>query len=304
MEMIFPSDYEAGLIITIQQLIGKWPFLKGLFQFFTFFGEPVFAVAVIGFIYWGYKKEWGRYLILCVMTTQIFNNMLKNIFLRPRPYMEYEEIQCLKAPESGGDIYDPVVQGYSFPSGHSSCASSFAASLNMHKKDKRLRILSCTVAVLVGVSRFALGVHYPSDVLCGFLLGILSVLLIDFLFHKMKIEELYLLIALIGIAGTFFCRSEDYFSVFGISLGFMSGERYEKRYIGFENTEDIKKMILRTIIGGIFFLSCSFLLKQIFSSFSIKQDIIVLLLRSLRYGVASFVVMGLYPYLFSLSFLI
>ncbi len=301
--MIFHSDFETGLILSIQELIGKWPFLKGLFQFFTIFGEPVFAVAVIGFVYWGYRKDQGRYLILCVMTTQIFNNMLKNIFLRPRPYMANDRIQCLKAPESEHDLYNPIVQGYSFPSGHSSCVSSFAMSLNMRKNDRKLRIASFLLVALVGISRFALGVHYPSDVLCGILLGIVSVLVIDRLIIRMKIEDLYLLIASIGLAGVFFCRSEDYFSVFGIALGFMAGERFEARYIGFENTKDYKKMILRTIIGGILFLAISFSMEVIYSYLSIDRELVILLLRSLRYGLSSFVVMGLYPYLFSCGFL-
>ena len=301
--MIFHSDFETGLILSIQELIGKWPFLKGLFQFFTIFGEPVFAVALIGFVYWGYRKDQGRYLILCVMTTQIFNNMLKNIFLRPRPYMANDQIQCLKAPESEHDLYNPIVQGYSFPSGHSSCVSSFAMSLNMRKNDRKLRIASFLLVALVGISRFALGVHYPSDVLCGILLGIVSVLVIDRLIIRMKIEDLYLLIASIGLAGVFFCRSEDYFSVFGIALGFMAGERFEARYIGFENTKDYKKMILRTIIGGILFLAVSFSMEVIYSYLPIDRELVILLLRSLRYGLSSFVVMGLYPYLFSYSFL-
>ena len=303
MSMAFRFEWESDLILCLQELIAKWPFMKGLFIFFTYFGEPVFAVAVVGFLYWGYKKEWGRYLILCVMGTQLFTNMLKNTFLRIRPYMADERITCLKAPESQTDLYDPYVQGFSFPSGHSACISSFAAALHLHLKNKRVDLVMFILTFLVGISRIALGVHYPTDVLAGILLGIVFVSLIDRLYKKVKIETLYLFILSVGIAGTLFCRSEDFFSVFGLSLGFMAGERFEERFIGFRNTADPIRMLLRTAIGAVIFLAVDLSCKSLFARIAADQEMIVLLLRSLRYALSCFTVMGLYPYLFSYGFL-
>ncbi|MCR4633291.1 MAG: phosphatase PAP2 family protein [Erysipelotrichaceae bacterium] len=301
--MVFQFEWERDLILFLQELITKWPFAKGLFIFFTYFGEPVFAVAVVGFLYWGYKKEWGRYLILCVMGTQLFTNMLKNTFLRLRPYMADEKIACLKAPESQTDLYDPYVQGFSFPSGHSACISSFATALGLHLKNKRVDLVMFVLTLLVGISRLALGVHYPTDVLTGILLGIVSVFLIDRLYKKVKIETLYLLFLSIGIAGTFFCRSEDYYSVFGLSLGFMAGERFEERFIGFKNTDVPIRMLLRTVLGAAVFLGVDLTCKSLFALIGTDQTMIILLLRSLRYVLSCFAAMGLYPYLFSYGFL-
>jgi undecaprenyl-diphosphatase len=57
----------------------------------------------------------------------------------------------------------------SFPSGHA--AGSFAFAVFVSRLDRRLAWLLVPLAFLVALSRVALGVHYPSDVLAGALLG-------------------------------------------------------------------------------------------------------------------------------------
>ena len=83
-------------------------------------------------------------------------------------------------------ILKPLVQGLtlliekqkdaSFPSGHT--ASSFAAAVVMfHMLPKRYGIPALLLAFLIGLSRLYVGVHYPTDVLCGLLSGTVLALL-------------------------------------------------------------------------------------------------------------------------------
>ena len=303
MDLVFEQEWESRLICLLQSMILKWPFLKGLFILFTCFGEPFFLVLVTGFLYFGYRKKWGIYTILCILSTEVMNDLIKNIVMRPRPYMAHEEIQCLKPLDPKHDLYDAVRQGYSFPSGHSSGAASLCASLFSCIKDRKVLIIGMPIIFMVGISRFSLGVHYPTDVIAGILLGFLSTLLVDRLYHKIDRKYLYLLLTMLCMSGVFFCKSEDYYSVIGIFMGFMAGNLFEEKNIGFEDSADIRRAIVRTLIGGLLFLMIAGLLKIAAAGIFVEESKAALLYRSFRYGLSTFTVMGLYPYLFRYGFL-
>ena len=80
------------------------------------------------------------------------------------------------AGEQPAFVLTPLVAkpiDYSFPSGHT--GSSFAAACAMYRSlPKWAGISLLLLAVLIGLSRLYVGVHYPSDVLAGMLTGILS----------------------------------------------------------------------------------------------------------------------------------
>lgn len=123
-------------------------------------------LALIGCgVFWslGERRE-AAFLALSLAGCNILNIVLKMSFRRPRPIPFYG----LAAPES-----------FSFPSGHSLISFSFfcmlAYLLNRHVRSRALQIaiMACAVllSVVVGYSRIYLGVHYPSDVLAGFIAG-------------------------------------------------------------------------------------------------------------------------------------
>jgi membrane-associated phospholipid phosphatase len=85
---------------------------------------------------------------------------LKNITKRDRPYITYPEID---------NVIDE--SGYSFPSGHTSAAFATATSLSMAYPKWYVIAPSFLWAGAVGYSRMYLGVHYPTDVLAGAIVG-------------------------------------------------------------------------------------------------------------------------------------
>ncbi len=89
------------------------------------------------------------------------NVVLKHLVARPRPWLDVAGLVALV------DEPDPN----SFPSGHT-CAA-FAAALAWWRTLPRrwMSVLALAMAVLMGLSRLYVGVHYPSDVLAGFLVG-------------------------------------------------------------------------------------------------------------------------------------
>ena len=98
-------------------------------------------------------------LILIAITDQISSNILKDLFHRLRP--------CIVLP----DAITPIgcTGTYSFPSNHA--FNNFAAATFIYRFFPKLKWALFVTAVLISVSRIYLGLHYPSDVLGGAILG-------------------------------------------------------------------------------------------------------------------------------------
>lgn len=101
---------------------------------------------------------------------QIFLQFLiKNIFTRDRPYVRHGDISILLAPPDR----------FSFPSGHT--AGAFTVVFFLWYFYPVWMWLFLILAILIGFSRMYLGLHYPTDVLAGMVLGYVSVRLALFL---------------------------------------------------------------------------------------------------------------------------
>lgn len=92
---------------------------------------------------------------------------LKESIRRPRPYTTYPDDIILRRKAGG----------FSFPSGHTSCAFATATALTLSTKKWYVGVPAFAYAGLVGYSRMRLGAHYGSDVLAGILVGVGSSLL-------------------------------------------------------------------------------------------------------------------------------
>lgn len=96
---------------------------------------------------------------LAVGISVIIFKLLKHRIGRPRPFETWEQLPCLLAPPDK----------FSFPSGHTMTAFAIYGAFSVLLPAIALFILPA--AVLIALSRVFLGVHYPSDVLAGGLLG-------------------------------------------------------------------------------------------------------------------------------------
>jgi len=106
-------------------------------------------------------------IVLITISDQVSSHLLKIIFERLRPCHE---------PGLSGLVH--LVNGYcggtyGFVSSHASNAAAFAMFTSLLFKKKLYSWLIFLWAALVSYSRIYLGVHYPGDVLCGFLLGMI-----------------------------------------------------------------------------------------------------------------------------------
>ena len=296
----FFFDWEVALMVWLQAHLGAAG--AAVASVFSMFGEELACVAVLGFLYWCYDKNFGKFVGLNVLTALVLNPMIKNVFIRRRPYFDHAEIRCLKPVDKGADIYDIAAQGYSFPSGHSTNAVTVYSSLPRYRRNRVLSVIAVLLPLLVGVSRFCLGVHYPTDVLCGWLLGLVVILAVPVLYRKIKNRFVfYAVLLLVTLPGFFYCRSSDYFTGIGMLIGFILAIEFEERFVNFENTRKPLLCVLR-IAGGIaIFFGLNTVLKLPFSKdFLDAGTTAAHLVRTLRYAVVLFVDMAVYPMLFKL----
>ena len=294
----FYFDWEVSLMVWIQQHFGAAG--GKLAVFFTEFGEPLILILVGGLIYWGIDKKFGKYLMANVFAVSLFCPMLKNIARRRRPYMDNEAIQCIRPAESG-DIYDVPLQGFSFPSIHAANTIVLYTRIGTFLKNKALKIICLILPFLIGLSRVILGVHYPTDVLCGWLIGALLMLLVDLLVKKTgDVKKTILILLIIAFPGFFFCKSSDFYTAYGLTLGMLLATVFEEKKVNFQPAKNLLFALLRVIAGGIIFLTLSSLSKLPFPKELLSSaTTAAFLIRMLRYAVISFLLFGIYPLCFN-----
>ncbi len=140
-------------------------FVSGKLEWIPFY-------AILLFVVFRKYKIKGLYIlffiiILITLGDQISVNLFKNIFLRFRPCHD---------PDLEGLVY--IVNNhcggqYGFVSSHATNTFSLAVFVSFVLKNKWWSALLIVWAIIVSYSRIYLGVHFPLDVICGAILGIL-----------------------------------------------------------------------------------------------------------------------------------
>ena len=291
----FSFSWEVSLMRWLQAHFGP----EGIYvlSFFSVFGYELMLILILGFVYCGYSKRLGKTVGLSVLMGLVWNPMIKNIFLRRRPYFDHDGIEILRVVEPGADIYDISAQGYSFPSGHSTNAMSVYGSLAAGTRKKWLAVLAAALPLLVGVSRVVVGAHYPTDVLAGWLIGVAAIVVIPWLQSRVRNTALlYGILLATAIPGFFYCKSADYFTGVGLLIGFMGGSLLEEKYVKFDNTKSPLRVALRLLGGVALYFLLNKLLKLPFSKeFLDGGSLSALMVRSARYAVIAFLEFGVYP---------
>ena len=144
----------------------RFPLLDTIMVFITHLGDK--GVIWIGLttilIIYRKTRTLGLVMLLSIIIDLILcNGLLKPLIARPRPFVFNPHINLLIAKPND----------YSFPSGHTAASFTAVAALYF-AGEKKLWKISCAVAVLIAFSRMYLYVHYPTDILGGIIVGIVS----------------------------------------------------------------------------------------------------------------------------------
>lgn len=150
-------------------LRGAWPGLTTAAYFVTFFASMPFlvgaGVVLPSLLRWRGRRREALEVLLAVAGSALFNQLLKTHFQRPRP-------SSALLPQFG----------LSFPSGHAMIGMALYGCLAWllwrHGRHPIWAALLLLWAVLIGLTRVYLQVHYATDVLAGFAAGLLWLILL------------------------------------------------------------------------------------------------------------------------------
>ena len=174
--------FDLKIISYIQSLENEYltVFYKMITIIADTYQSAIITILLVTFLY--FKKHYREALFLAITMTTcgLAMPLLKNIFSRERPNF-YRLIE---------------ISGYSFPSGHTTSATTMYLTLaiillSIMKKLNKYFVFSIAVLgiVIIGGSRIYLGVHYPTDVMAGICLGISIVSTVYVLYYSNSSEE-------------------------------------------------------------------------------------------------------------------
>lgn len=294
---IFSFGWEDQLIIFIQRFMS--PTLIKIAGIITEFGDAMILVGVIGLFYWSLNKELGKKLVVYLGFVNIVNTCVKSAVKRLRPYMANADIQCLKPVNNEGDINDVISQEFSFPSGHANNSMSIYGTIAKNSISRIWKAILIILILLNGISRFVLGVHYPTDVIAGWIVACVCIAVYGILEKKLGRYKTYILLDVIGIVGFFIAKSNDFYTGYGIFLGSTLGIMFEEKTINFEGTKKVVPVILRTAIGAGLYVILNTLMKLPFSNdFLNSGTVLAFSVRAVRYAIIGFLLIGIYPMAF------
>jgi membrane-associated phospholipid phosphatase len=189
------------------------PFWDWFFKIVTAFGGEFFYLLILPILFWGWRKREGLWLGWVLFVTLYITSLLKALFAIPRP----EGVALVSA------------SGCSFPSGHAMGSFAFFISLGWVTARRAVWWVVIPMVFLIGTSRVYLGVHYLSDVIGGWAIAAIILLLLtpirEHFLEALKRGRFAMLgVIATALVGVCFMVHPEPFSPFPIAiLGVLSG---------------------------------------------------------------------------------
>jgi len=159
----------------INQLAGKLVWLDNIGIFFAKYFGYVLVFCLLLFLALKFKKYWQmvlQALISAILARFVIVNFIRCLWQRARPFIE-NNVNLLLTHNSAA-----------FPSGHA--AFFFALSTIVYLYNKKIGILFFIGSFSICLARIFVGIHWPTDILAGAVVGIFSGWLIHRIFRKFK----------------------------------------------------------------------------------------------------------------------
>ncbi len=237
-----------------------WPF-----RILTFLGDEGFYLLFIPLIYWCLDRETGIRLTVIFLFSAYINTTAKILAGQPRPFQYDLRVKPLVHAD-----------GYGLPSGHTQGAVVLWGYLASRYGHKWLWISAGILMVLIPMSRVYLGVHFPTDLLGGYLLG--ALLLVGYLVLEPRVSGLLSRIgparqlALITTVCGMLIIASPGGAKSGIStgsalMGGLIGLVFERRIVRFETAGAWGTRLLRYFMGLLIVAAVYAGFKVVFAAF-------------------------------------
>jgi membrane-associated phospholipid phosphatase len=156
-------DWGISVVLAFQQFS---PTLDVPFTVFTLLGDEEFFLLLLPFVYWCLDRRTGARLTVLFLLSMLVNYVAKAAGAQPRPFQYDARVQMIRE-----------VSGYGLPSGHTQGAVVVWGYLGSQFRKRWLWVIVAILVVFIPLSRVYLGVHFPHDVLGGYLLGVVCLAL-------------------------------------------------------------------------------------------------------------------------------
>ncbi len=277
-------------------LRGLLPGAGLFFLLVTELGSDMFYVILLLTGYWTFKKRETIVAVFVLMISVVSNYWLKLAIANPRPPSTYWY--------PGADATN-----YSTPSGHAQNSMMLFGWIAAKAKRWWTYAISISIIVLVGISRIYLGVHYLEDVLLGWLIGLILVLILLWyersltgFFSGIRREYLYTALFILGLVMTVTATyvvplppGDNFGAIGGLIMGLAVALPLENRYIKFsvEPPEGQKwRLIVRVIVGLVLIIVLMLGLSPVMPSTDVW-------LRTLRYSIVVAFGVLVWPFVFT-----
>ncbi len=152
-------DWGITIILWLQGTFS--PDLDGIINAISWLGTTECFLFLCAFLYWCVDRRTGARAIGLLYLSTITNTLAKYALNHPRPFTYDPRVKALE------EIHDPGL-----PSGHAQNTLAFWGFLRHVEQRPFLTGLSIVLPLIVGLARIYRGVHFPTDVLGGYLLGL------------------------------------------------------------------------------------------------------------------------------------
>ena len=290
--------------------------IRTIFKYITYLGEPIVFIVIVAIFFIAYDKRFAKNLALSLLFSTYVNELVKDIFMDPRPTLTNVDPDLISPQNPGGLIET----SYGFPSGHTQSAVAFWGYFAYNfRKRLYIPIILGVVIFLVSISRLIVGVHDLQDVIGGFAIGVIVVMLFIYLephgtklFNALKLPLKLVLVIVVSLAlflvGIFlfptsgtdllpapvaFSDTGGFAQVGGVFLGFGIAYVLEGEYVKYDPSKlDWKWRIINLVIGLVILFAIYFGLEAIKAVFD------SVFYRFARYAIIGFILGFILPLIF------
>ncbi|GAG85962.1 unnamed protein product, partial [marine sediment metagenome] len=151
--------------------------LRSIFEAITYLGEPIVFIVMVAFFFIVYDKRFAKNLALSLLFSTYINEFFKNIFMDPRPATNVD-LKEVSLENPAGLIWT----SYGFPSNHTQSAIATWGYIGYNfRKRLYIVIILGIIMFLIAISRMIIGVHDLQDVIGGFSIGLVVLLVFIYL---------------------------------------------------------------------------------------------------------------------------
>jgi membrane-associated phospholipid phosphatase len=307
-------DLGVRIVVALQGL-GDWPSLP--MKLFSFLGTEDFFVLALPILYWCVDSLLGLQVAIILMLSTSLNSAFKMAFHGTRPYWYSPSVRGMAVETSFG-----------VPSNHAQSAMAIWGIMAAYLRKWWGWLVAVLLILLIGLSRLYLGVHFPHDVVLGWLIGALILWLVLRFWNpvtawvKKQSANRQILIAFLASLVSFFLPAipfvwlkvtnwqppqawaayatqaislQDAATTAGTLFGLLVGLVWITRRGGFQTKGLWWKLTLRYLLGVAGILIIRYGLKFIFPE---GENVLAYFLRYLRYTLIGFWVTGGAPWTF------